>query len=86
VADSSLHTIGDRVMGHEFHRTTVTFADSYPPAWAFAGRDVPMVRDGAVDRGVHASYLHTHPAAHPGAVRRFVSRAAQQRVAPTVND
>jgi cobyrinic acid a,c-diamide synthase len=86
VADSSLHTIGDRVMGHEFHRTTVTFADSYPPAWAFAGRDVPMVRDGAVDRGVHASYLHTHPAAQPGAVWRFVSRAAQQRVAPTVND
>jgi len=86
VADSPLHTVGARAMGHEFHRTTVTFADTYPPAWVYAGRDVPTVRDGAIDRGVHASYLHTHPAAHPGAVRRFASRAAQQRVAPAIND
>ena len=33
VADSSLHAVGERTVGHEFHRTTVTFADSYPPAW-----------------------------------------------------
>ncbi len=26
VAESSLHAVGDRIMGHEFHRTTVTFA------------------------------------------------------------
>jgi cobyrinic acid a,c-diamide synthase len=38
----------------------------------FAGR----VQDGAVDRGVHASYLHTHPAAHPHAISRFVAAAA----------
>jgi cobyrinic acid a,c-diamide synthase len=76
VAESPLHAAGDRTMAHEFHRTTVTFTDSYPPAWAFAGRDVPQVRDGAIDRNVHASYLHTHPAAHPCAVARFVSRAA----------
>lgn len=75
VADSALHTIGDRAMGHEFHRTTVTFADSYQPAWVFAGREVPTVRDGAVDRGIHASYLHTHPAAHPEAITRFVAAA-----------
>jgi len=72
VADSPLHTVGDRAMGHEFHRTTVTFADNYQPAWVFAGR----VQDGAVDRGVHASYLHTHPAAHPHAISRFVAAAA----------
>ncbi len=81
VADSPLHTIGDRVMGHEFHRTTVTFANSYPPAWAFAGRDVPTVRDGAVDRGIHASYLHTHPAAEPQAITRFVAAAATSKLA-----
>jgi cobyrinic acid a,c-diamide synthase len=81
VADSPLHTIGDRTMGHEFHRTTVTFADSYPPAWVFAGRDVPTVRDGAVDRGVHAGYLHTHPAAHPQAITRFVAAAATSKLA-----
>ena len=72
VTESSLHAVGERVMGHEFHRTAVTFADSYPPAWVFPGR----VPDGAVDRGVHASYLHTHPAAQPRAISRFVSAAA----------
>jgi cobyrinic acid a,c-diamide synthase len=81
VADSPLHTIGDRAMGHEFHRTTVTFADSYPPAWVYAGEDLPTVRDGAVDRGVHASYLHTHPAAHPQAITRFVAAAATSKLA-----
>jgi cobyrinic acid a,c-diamide synthase len=81
VAESSLHTIGDRIMGHEFHRTTVTFAESYPPAWVWAGREVPSVRDGAVDHGVHASYLHTHPAAHPQALTRFVAAAATSKLA-----
>jgi cobyrinic acid a,c-diamide synthase len=81
VAESPLHAIGDRAMGHEFHRTTVTFADSYPPAWVFAGRDVPTIRDGAVDRGVHAAYLHTHPAAHPLAITRFVAAAATSKLA-----
>jgi cobyrinic acid a,c-diamide synthase len=81
VAESPLHTVGDRMMGHEFHRTTVTFADSYPPAWVYAGRDVPTVRDGAIDRGVHAGYLHTHPAAHPQAITRFVAAAATSKLA-----
>jgi len=75
VADSPLHTIGDRVVGHEFHRTTVTFTDSYQPAWAYRGREVGTIRDGAVHRGVHAGYLHIHPAAHPHAITRFVAAA-----------
>ena len=77
VADSPLHAVGDRAMGHEFHRTAVTFVDSYQPAWVFTGR----IRDGAVDRGVHASYLHTHPAAHPHAISRFVAAAATSKLA-----
>jgi cobyrinic acid a,c-diamide synthase len=81
VADSPLHTIGDRIMGHEFHRTTVTFTQSYPPAWVYAGRDLPTVRDGAIDRRVHAGYLHTHPAAHPQAITRFVAAAATSKLA-----
>ncbi|MBO0865277.1 MAG: cobyrinate a,c-diamide synthase [Mycobacterium sp.] len=76
VADSSLYRIGQRVVGHEFHRTAVTFTDSYQPAWVYRGRDVDAVRDGAVSAGVHASYLHTHPAAAPDAVARFVAHAA----------
>jgi cobyrinic acid a,c-diamide synthase len=81
VADSSLHAAGERVVGHEFHRTTVTFADSYQPAWAYRGHHLPAVRDGAVLAGVHAGYLHTHPAAHPHAITRFVAAAARSRLA-----
>jgi cobyrinic acid a,c-diamide synthase len=81
VADSALHTAGERIVGHEFHRTTVSFRDSYPPAWAYRGRTVEAVRDGAVLAGVHASYLHTHPAAHPGSITRFVRAAATSKLA-----
>jgi cobyrinic acid a,c-diamide synthase len=81
VADSSLYAAGDHIVGHEFHRTTVTFVGSYPPAWVYRGGDVPTVRDGAVHRNVHASYLHTHPAAAPDAVARFVAHAAGSRLA-----
>jgi cobyrinic acid a,c-diamide synthase len=76
VADSSLYSVGQRVVGHEFHRTAVTFTDAYQPAWVYRGDDVNTVRDGVVHAGVHASYLHTHPAAAPGAVVRFVAHAA----------
>jgi cobyrinic acid a,c-diamide synthase len=75
VAESSLYAIGDRTVGHEFHRSTVRFNADYPPAWAYSGRPVGPTTDGAVNAGVHASYLHTHPAAHPGAITRFVAAA-----------
>jgi len=76
VVDSSLYTAGQRVVGHEFHRTTVEFADGFDAAWAFRGGGGAPVRDGAVRGGVHASYLHTHPVAQPQSVARFVERAA----------
>jgi cobyrinic acid a,c-diamide synthase len=82
VTDSPLHTAGQRVVGHEFHRTTVDFADDYPPAWAYRMPDGTTRRDGAVHGGVHASYLHTHPAAQPAAIRRFVAAAASGRANP----
>ena len=68
-ADSILYGAGQRVTGHEFHRTTVDFAHAVQPAWLPSG-------EGAILDGVHASYLHTHPAGAPGAVRRFVELAA----------
>ncbi|MUL75225.1 cobyrinate a,c-diamide synthase [Mycolicibacterium sp. CBMA 226] len=77
LVDSSMHAAGERVSGHEFHRTTVEFADEQPPAWVFRGAGQATVHDGAVRGGVHAGYLHTHPAAHPHAVRRFVSAATK---------
>lgn len=75
VVDSSMHAAGDRVTGHEFHRTAVEFVEQPSPAWAFAGPGQAGRRDGAVQRGVHAGYLHTHPAAHPEAITRFVASA-----------
>jgi cobyrinic acid a,c-diamide synthase len=80
-ADSPLYAAGERAVGHEFHRTTVTFSGSYQPAWVYRGHDGTPVRDGAVYRGVHASYLHTHPAARPHTVTRFVAAAATSRLA-----
>ena len=81
VADSPLYSVGQRVVGHEFHRTAVTFTDSYQPAWVYRGDDeCDAVRDGVVHAGVHASYLHTHPAAAPDAVARFVAHAAPANV------
>jgi len=75
LSDSSLHAAGERVVGHEFHRTTAEFTDSVEPAWGWR-RDSQPVTEGVVHAGVHASYLHTHPAAQPGSVARFVTRAA----------
>jgi cobyrinic acid a,c-diamide synthase len=81
VTDSPLYRAGQRVVGHEFHRTAVTFTDAYQPAWIYRRSHVDAVRDGAVHDGVHASYLHTHPAATPEAAARFVARAAAARLA-----
>jgi len=80
-ADSALHAAGSRVAGHEFHRTAVTFAQRYGPAWAFRDSDSTAgsnpVADGAIHGGVHAAYLHTHAAAHPEAASRFVAAASR---------
>jgi len=78
VADSSLYRAGQRVIGHEFHCTAVTFTDTYQPAWMYQGQHTDAVRDGAVHGGVNASYLHTHPAATSEAVARFVAHAARK--------
>ncbi len=74
--DSALYRAGQRRAGHEFHRTEITFTGKYSPAWVYDGPEFDGVEEGAVHRGVHASYLHTHPAAAPHAVARFVARAA----------
>jgi len=71
VADSVLHPAGDRVSGHEFHRTELTPAASANPAWGWTGR-----QEGFTDGRVHASYLHTHPAGAPQSVTRFVAACA----------
>ncbi|WP_344368400.1 cobyrinate a,c-diamide synthase [Streptomyces indiaensis] len=72
VGDSVLAVAGTRMRGHEFHRTVVEPGSGAEPAW---GVRTPRPRvEGYVQRGVHASYLHTHWASEPGVARRFVER------------
>ncbi|MFJ2950148.1 cobyrinate a,c-diamide synthase [Streptomyces sp. NPDC087226] len=72
VSDSALAGAGTRMRGHEFHRTVVEPGAGAAPAW---GMRAPERRvEGFVERGVHASYLHTHWASEPGVARRFVER------------
>ncbi|MFF2963434.1 cobyrinate a,c-diamide synthase [Streptomyces sp. NPDC057963] len=72
VSESVLAAPGTRVRGHEFHRTVLEPGAGAAPAW---GLHQPERRvEGFVQRGVHASYLHTHGASAPGMVRRFVER------------
>jgi cobyrinic acid a,c-diamide synthase len=75
VSDSPLYQAGERVVGHEFHRTAVSYVDDVQPAWAFRDSTGGIVREGVVRNGVHASYLHTHPAGSPLSVARFVELA-----------
>jgi cobyrinic acid a,c-diamide synthase len=70
---------GTRVRGHEFHYTQVHSAEPQS-AWMLnaRGRAWP---EGITARGVQASYLHVHWAAHPQIAWRFAEAA---RVTPGV--
>jgi len=88
ISPSALFDAGQRVTGHEFHRTEVTPRAGDPtggaaPAWQWAQRDATGP-EGYVRGQLHASYLHVHPAGQPGAVARFVAACA--RFAATPND
>ncbi|MGK8491211.1 cobyrinate a,c-diamide synthase [Nocardia asiatica] len=77
LADSPLWRAGERVRGHEFHRTRLVSAPPRNPAWGWVGSAGERVREGASIGNVHASYLHTHPAGNPEAVHRFATAAAR---------
>ncbi|WP_431975371.1 cobyrinate a,c-diamide synthase [Micromonospora haikouensis] len=66
-ADSAVTRAGERVRGHEFHRTVTDPGHGNTPAWRFDG-----AAHGFVDGRVHASYLHVHWAGQPHAARRLV--------------
>ncbi|MHA6626191.1 cobyrinate a,c-diamide synthase [Pseudonocardia sichuanensis] len=72
LGDSPLFPQGTRVAGHEFHHWSVTPRAGATAAWGWRGAGP----EGFVAGGVHASFLHTHPAGHPGAVARFAAAAA----------
>jgi cobyrinic acid a,c-diamide synthase len=71
MADSPVARSGDRVRGHEFHRTAV--APGNLPAWRLA----PGGPEGHVKGSVVASYLHTHWAGYPAAAASFAQACAK---------
>ncbi|WP_280456051.1 cobyrinate a,c-diamide synthase [Nocardia brasiliensis] len=77
LADSALWRAGERVRGHEFHRTRLTASTTAASAWGWRGNDGARAVEGALVHRVHASYLHTHPAGNPEATTRFVAAAAE---------
>ncbi len=73
LTDSAPFAAGQRVAGHEFHHCAVTPRAGAAPAWGWRGAEP----EGFVVGGVHASFLHTHPAGAPAAVARFARAAAR---------
>jgi cobyrinic acid a,c-diamide synthase len=69
VHDSVLAQAGDRVRGHEFHRTTVVPPSGARAAWRFGSGEL----EGHVTASGVASFLHTHWAGHPAAAARFTA-------------
>ncbi len=67
VSDSLLTRAGERVTGHEFHRTHVDPVAGSAPAWSGEGHTV-----GFTSASLHAAYLHVHWAGHPQLAQRFV--------------
>ncbi|MHA6795415.1 cobyrinate a,c-diamide synthase [Pseudonocardia bannensis] len=74
LSPSAVFAAGQRVAGHEFHHCAVTPRSGTEPAWGWRGGEP----EGFVTGGVHASFLHTHPAGAPDAVARFVARAGSR--------
>jgi cobyrinic acid a,c-diamide synthase len=79
LSDNVLCAAGQRVNGHEFHRTRVTpdGDGTAPAAWAWQDGAGRPVTEGVARGVVHASYLHLHWAGHPSIATRFVSRAVE---------
>lgn len=75
VSASALHRVGARVAGHEFHHATVSPRAGSAAAWGWRGGEP----EGFVTGGVHASFLHTHPAGDAAAVARWVAGGSPTR-------
>ncbi|MGL4744871.1 MAG: cobyrinate a,c-diamide synthase [Dermatophilaceae bacterium] len=64
--DGLLARTGERVTGHEFHRTTTMPVAGDRPAWVIDGQPTGFTTDTS-----HASYLHVHWAGYPVLAQRF---------------
>jgi cobyrinic acid a,c-diamide synthase len=80
LSDNVLAANGQRVTGHEFHRTEITPQQGKSPAWGW-----DRVPEGFASATLHASYLHVHWAGHPELATRFAA-AAHAHTARLVRD
>ncbi|REE95728.1 cobyrinate a,c-diamide synthase [Thermomonospora umbrina] len=78
VADSVVARTGERLNGHEFHRTAVEAADGGTAAWQWAVKPKGSRREGFVRGRCLASYLHLHWAGAPAAAGRLVEAMASR--------
>lgn len=69
VTDSVLAGAGERVRGHEFHRTAADPPRGGRPVWRFGDGRL----EGHVTGSAVASYLHVHWAGYPAAAARFAA-------------
>ncbi|MGV0027471.1 cobyrinate a,c-diamide synthase [Phormidesmis priestleyi] len=70
--NSPIVQVGDRVWGHEFHRSTVTASEQ--PLFNLRGyhSNIPLKSEGWQRYQVHASYTHLHFGAQPELPMRFI--------------
>jgi cobyrinic acid a,c-diamide synthase len=67
---SPASSVGERVRGHDFHRTMTMPRHGESAAWRYvAARD----RHGFAGPKLHAAFLHTHWAGRPWAAERLVA-------------
>jgi cobyrinic acid a,c-diamide synthase len=76
--NTSLMEEGDRLWGHEFHRSTLA-DDPAQPLYQLQGYDshLPLKSEGWQRYQVHASYTHLHFGARPEFLTRFLQHCAQ---------
>jgi cobyrinic acid a,c-diamide synthase len=76
--DSPLVRQGDRIWGHEFHRSTLA-DEAEQPLFQLQGYDssIPLRAEGWRRYQVHASYTHLHFGAQPQLPKRFLAHCSQ---------
>lgn len=74
-ARSPLGKAGTVVRGQEFHQSRVIGADLEPSLFELTTSDGATRRDGYLQRGVLASYVHLHFASAPGSVESLLDAA-----------
>jgi len=79
LTDSVATRAGERLNGHEFHRTAVDPPHGPAPAWQWAMRPRGSRKDGFATGSCLASYLHLHWTGRPEIARRLVDAMEGRR-------